>query len=135
MLIPLDLMEFLESLGFAFSLDAEGELDFGYPPRWRRLARRVLRKPEIRHAIQRRIEAREVVRRRSFRGGPLDGLRHNRFWEDVVAHHVRRGRWAVYAIRRGGAGEFVGWAPSHRKALRLGWHWHAQHKDHVEETT
>lgn len=128
------LLEFLESIGFAFHLDWDGELEIEYPEELtiEQFATELGNK--CRQDLRACLLARERLARSRFYGGPYDGQGHMRRWyvhgcvgtdgklrpitDYFLAMRHERARWACYRLLRDGRAYFVGYAKSEQKARR-----------------
>ncbi len=111
-----DLVKFLESLGFAFGLDLEGNLEIECPGDLPPPAQigASLYTDGIKNAIQWRAN----LARRQCVGGPFNGQRHGHGLGCAVCLRERRAKWAAYFVVLDGRAFFCGMATSERKARR-----------------
>lgn len=107
-----DLLEFLESLGFDFTIAGKG-VAVEFPPHWADLADRI--EPHM-VAIRSRLEYLADRNSRCCVGGPIDGRRHHKCPGQTHLHHEARGRWAVYLVLNDWTAKFLGYTGNRRDA-------------------
>lgn len=111
-------IDFMESLGFEFTLDWDGQLEVTYPDELvvETIAYEVGKYSD---AVKNRLLFRQHHSMRRLIGGPFAGQKYtNPFCRTLYWRHVSRGKWAVYSVWADGRATFKGYATSEFKARR-----------------
>lgn len=109
---------FLESIGFTFELDWDGELTMSYPENMDGLTVANALAEQGTH-ITKNLKGWAALDRRQLLGGPFNGRAHGHREGTRIPMPVRRGRWAVYVVAADGRAWFRGYATSEAKARWL----------------
>jgi hypothetical protein len=121
-------VQFLESLGFEFGLDWDGEVQVRCPPDIPSADIAAILCEKHLKDVREFIKHRADFERRQFVGGPLNGRKHAAcYWTkpvivaDLEEWEVRAdARWAVYVLCEDGRARFIGLATSEAKGRKAG---------------